>query len=199
MVKTSKNSIILLPIDIELARDLVYACSYYYSRLLLFILQMIFKTSVVLFAVWLIYLGHISTFSLLSGAVSVIFIILFVRYLAKSLELLCAFTIFPTIKLSWRFPVYFLWLIWQIALSSFAVARIVWQLKPSISPIVLSIKSGQKTDFDAALLANSITLTPGTVSVFQQDMTLYVHALTAQNGADITKGVMTQQVLGAVK
>ena len=198
-MNTSKNSIILLPNDIELAEDLVYVYKYYYFKLLLFILQMIFKSFATLLAVWLIYLGYISTFSLLSGIISVIFVILSVKYLVKSIELLCASKIFLTIRLSWRFPAYFLWLIWQIVLSSFTVARIVWQLKPSISPIVLPIKSEQKTDFGIALLTISITLTPGTVSIFQQGKTIYVHALTAQSAADIAEGTMTRKILGAIK
>ena len=115
------------------------------------------------------------------------------------MELRCGFKILPIINFSWYFPIYLLWLIWQITLSSFALVKIVWQIKPAISGSIVAVEIGKRTDFSLALLANSITLTPGTVSIFQQEKLLYVHSLTSQNAADLLEGTIQKKTLAAAK
>jgi multicomponent Na+:H+ antiporter subunit E len=76
---------------------------------------------------------------------------------------------------------YVVWLLGQIVKSNIAViARVVGQ-RSAIDPAMVSIKTKARTDLGKALFANSITLTPGTVTVDVDGDTLKVHALVREN------------------
>ncbi|MFM1549377.1 MAG: Na+/H+ antiporter subunit E [Lentisphaeria bacterium] len=79
----------------------------------------------------------------------------------------------------WRLAFYFLWMIWQIFLANIAVLRLA--LSPDamkkINPSIVHFKTGLKSDFAKFLLANSITLTPGTVTIKIMGDDFYVHAI----------------------
>ena len=77
---------------------------------------------------------------------------------------------------AWR---YWLWLSGEIIRANLAVTR--WILAPPapLRPRLFWIPSGQATDLARALYANSITLTPGTVTVDMSGDRLLVHALDA--------------------
>ncbi len=55
-----------------------------------------------------------------------------------------------------------------------------------ISPGIIRVKSGMKTDFSLMLLANSITLTPGTLSVGVDEETndLFIHKINLAPGEE---------------
>lgn len=93
----------------------------------------------------------------------------------------------------WR---YIPWLFWQIVLSNWDVMKRVWSLKPSISPVLVRVPYTTKTDLGTVVYANSITLTPGTVtiSVDTEKKEFLVHCLTEGAGEDLKKGGMEQQV-----
>ena len=57
-----------------------------------------------------------------------------------------------------------------------------------------SVKSTQKTDLGRVIFANSITLTPGTVSVDMLDDQIVVHALTDEAAAEDASGEMNRRV-----
>lgn len=80
---------------------------------------------------------------------------------------------------TWRLPIYWAWLAWQIALSCLHVARLV--ITPSrIAPRVLSVPVQQASDVGRVTYANSVTLTPGTVALVLKHSELRVHALDQQ-------------------
>ena len=60
---------------------------------------------------------------------------------------------------------YLPWLLWQIVLSNWDVAKRVWRLKPDIDPALGWTPYTMKSELVTAIYANSITLTPGTVTV----------------------------------
>ncbi len=85
---------------------------------------------------------------------------------------------------------YVFWLFLEIAKSSFAVSMIVWSRDIQISPTVISIITKQSRDWLKVLYANSITLTPGTITISLDRDTIIVHSLTSEGIKDLLSGVM---------
>lgn len=69
------------------------------------------------------------------------------------------------VKIALRAPLYLIWLTWQIILSNLDVARRVWSPRVNIDPALVRAPYKLKTELAIAIYANSITLTPGTVTV----------------------------------
>lgn len=72
---------------------------------------------------------------------------------------------------------YFFWLFREIVKANFVVVRTVLRPDMEISPTLLTVPAPQKTDLGKTMFANSITLTPGTVSMEMGDDGIVVHAL----------------------
>jgi multicomponent Na+:H+ antiporter subunit E len=72
---------------------------------------------------------------------------------------------------------YWLWLGGEIFKANLAVARAVLRIDLDLSPTLVRIPAPQRTDFGRAVFANSITLTPGTVTVEVDENEFLVHAL----------------------
>lgn len=75
---------------------------------------------------------------------------------------------------------YFAWLFVEIIKANIAVVRAVLSPDLAVSPTLTRIPTPQKTDIGKVMFANSITLTPGTVSVDIQDDHILVHALLSE-------------------
>jgi len=75
---------------------------------------------------------------------------------------------------------YFVWLFAEIVKANIAVVRAVLSPDMAVSPTLTRIPTPQKTDIGRVMFANSITLTPGTVSVDVQDDHILVHALLSE-------------------
>ena len=88
------------------------------------------------------------------------------------------------------------WLLWQIALSNIDVAKRVWSPKLPIDPEMVEIPYDLRTSIGLVTYANSITLTPGTVTVEvnEEKRTLLIHALTKEGVDDLRKGEMIEKV-----
>ncbi|MDP6037346.1 MAG: Na+/H+ antiporter subunit E, partial [Candidatus Latescibacteria bacterium] len=65
-----------------------------------------------------------------------------------------------------------------------------------ISPRVVRVVATQKTDLCRVIYANSITLTPGTVSLVLDGEEIVVHALTKEAADDVESGDMDRRVTG---
>jgi len=76
-----------------------------------------------------------------------------------------------------RFASYMLWLTWQIVLSNIAVLKLAFAPRSALQPQIIRYRTPLKTDFEKFLLANSITLTPGTVTIKILDDIFYIHAI----------------------
>lgn len=73
---------------------------------------------------------------------------------------------------------YWWWLFVEIGKANFIVARQALAIEPKLSPKLLKIVSPTRTNAGLATFANSITLTPGTVTVDLEPGYMIVHALT---------------------
>lgn len=90
---------------------------------------------------------------------------------------------------------YWLWLAKEVVKSSLDVARIVLTPSLPISPHVVTIKASCEHPVDQAILANSITLTPGTLALDVYKGEITVHALTKAGADELRQGEMDRRVL----
>ena len=89
---------------------------------------------------------------------------------------------------------YWPWLIWEIIKANIDVAAIIIKPKLPITPTMFNSPASQKTEVGQVTYANSITLTPGTISVGVADGIVEVHALTSQSADDVITGRMDKRV-----
>lgn len=132
-------------------------------------------TFLVMMSMWVILSGKFDAFHLSLGVISS----LIVAYLSS--DLLITTTTFKTLPGLWgRFLMYFPWLLWQIVLANIHVLKLVYHpdMMRRINPQMIHFKSKLKSDMALVTFANSITLTPGTITV---SLSLYgdytVHAI----------------------
>jgi len=84
---------------------------------------------------------------------------------------------------SFRFFIYIWWELWQIVLANFDVAYRVLHPKMPIDPCIIEFDTSLRSDLALVTLANSITLTPGTITIDIKDGKFWVHAI-AKKPAD---------------
>lgn len=89
---------------------------------------------------------------------------------------------------------YLPWLVWQIIKANLAVMACIMNPRLPISPTVVSLTPGQRTDLGRVIYANSITLTPGTVTLGVDRDSLEVHALTRAGARTLARGEMNRRV-----
>lgn len=87
-----------------------------------------------------------------------------------------------------RLPGYWLWLLKEIIVSSLEVAKLI--LKPSmpISPTVVVLTAENQTDVGQVIFGNSITLSPGTVTLDLHEGQILIHCLTSESAKELQKG-----------
>lgn len=85
------------------------------------------------------------------------------------------------------------WLIGEIVKANVAVIARVIGPKHAIDPAMVEVKSSATSNLGRALFANSITLTPGTVTVDVAGSTLKVHALVRENAGEDSFGDMDRR------
>jgi multicomponent Na+:H+ antiporter subunit E len=88
---------------------------------------------------------------------------------------------------------YWRWLLVEIFRSAIPVARHVLSPTLRISPRIVRLPTTQKTDLGRAILANSITLTPGTTSIHVLDKEIWFYALDEESAADTLSGEMDRR------
>ena len=94
---------------------------------------------------------------------------------------------------TWRLPAYWAWLVWQIVLANIDVAKAV--LDPRrVRQRVVQVPARQSRELTRVTYANSITLTPGTVSLRLEGNEIVVHALTEAGAEGVLSGEMGERV-----
>ncbi|MCX7981997.1 MAG: Na+/H+ antiporter subunit E [Syntrophales bacterium] len=94
-----------------------------------------------------------------------------------------------------RFLIYIPWLLWQIVLANIYMIYIVFhpRMRDIIFPHVVKFRSQLKGDLGLTTFANSITLTPGTITIAIDRETFYVHAIN-EKVAQSLPGEMEKRV-----
>jgi multicomponent Na+:H+ antiporter subunit E len=145
------------------------------------------------FGIWIIFSGQFDAFHLTLGILSSAFITFISSdflFLDRSRKLS------ERLKEACRFPGYFLWLLYQILLSNIHVLKLA--LSPrgmdEVEPSIIRIKTRLKTDFGRYVLANSITLTPGTITIDVQDDELLIHSISKHTAAGVKDDAMERRI-----
>ena len=94
---------------------------------------------------------------------------------------------------------YCFWLMKEIITSSISVCKIAWSRNLHIQPIVSPVKSIQKQESAIIIYANSITLTPGTVTLSMEGNVLLVHAIDVKFMDDLQEGDMDKKIQEIIK
>jgi multicomponent Na+:H+ antiporter subunit E len=141
-----------------------------------------------LFAFWLVLSGHYTPMLVAAGGVSAALCVLaMIRVRAVDAE-------GQPFELLWGAVTYFPWLIREIAKSAWAVTKIILHPSLPISPTMTIVRASQRTSVGVATYANSITLTPGTITVEVNGNELTVHALVGEGALDLEGGGMDRRV-----
>jgi len=130
---------------------------------------------VVLFTLWVIFNAKLN----LEIAVTGIFVTAFVyRFMCKYMgyHYRMDMQILRTLPATLR---YIAVLVWQVLVSNMEVSRFVLQNRVDIKPQFVFFKADLKTDTARVILAHSITLTPGTITVSEDDGVFGVHCLNS--------------------
>ena len=129
------------------------------------IILILFSFIVWLLLTWTLHLQHLIVGAILSILIGFIFGDLFGAEYKKVLQ--------PQ-RWFWSL-VYIPIFIWEMTKANFDVAyRVIWPTRP-IDPGIVKVKTRIKSDLGKTFLANSITLTPGTLTVDLKDDILYIH------------------------
>ncbi len=88
-------------------------------------------------------------------------------------------TIFPSPEMVWRYLKYFGSLVIEIIRCNLHVMHLILHPQEEIHPQLVTFRTNLKKDSHKVILANSITLTPGTITVGLQDDIIRVHGLDA--------------------
>jgi multicomponent Na+:H+ antiporter subunit E len=134
-----------------------------------------------LFGFWLLLSGMFDAFHVGAGLLCTAAVALLSRHL-QAIDLGVATRATRHLAtVPWlRLGRYFVWLLREIAIANWQVVRLVLDPKLPIDPAVVRFRTRLHTDLAKTIFANSITLTPGTITVDVVDGEFVVHALAAQ-------------------
>lgn len=123
-------------------------------------------------AIWLLLSGHYTPLLLSFGAASVILVV----YLAHRMDVADHEGV--PLYLGGRLLRYIPWLMKEVFVANIVVAKVILNPKLPISPIMVRFQGSQRTDMGRFIYANSITLTPGTITTGVDGNEFEIHALT---------------------
>ena len=146
-------------------------------------------TALIMFSFWIFLSGKFSFILLLSGVISS----LLVSYMSNDLLIGNGDMKLGFIR-TIRFIRFLPWLLWQIVLANIDLALRTLHPKMPINPILINIKNNLKTDLGMVILANSITLTPGTVTIDVNENEFLVHVISEKAAQSLISGEMQARV-----
>ena len=142
----------------------------------------------VLYGLWLVLSGHYTPFLLAIGVVCTAFAV------AVAMRMDVVDHEGHPIHLGFRIVLYWGWLTIQILVSALTVTRIVLSPRLRIDPVLETVPSSQTSDLGKVIFANSITLTPGTLTTSVTTDGIEVHALTRRGMDQLKEGDMDRRV-----
>ena len=152
--------------------------------------MLIVSLGLVLFSFWLVLSGHYTTLTITAGLASTLAVVALTKRMGALDKEGHPIALVPRGVLS-----YYPWLAKEIVLSAWTVAKIVLNPKLPISPTLVQVHSDQKTAVGTATYANSITLTPGTITARLRGHEFLVHALTREGAEELLEGEMNKRVV----
>jgi multicomponent Na+:H+ antiporter subunit E len=142
-----------------------------------------------LYLFWLLLSGFFTPFLMTAGAGCALLVVWFARRMD-----VVDHEGHP-IRLGPKALVYWIWLVKEIAKSGWSVSKIILSPQLPISPTLVRFKPSQTTDVGLVLHANSITLTPGTITIEAEAGEFLVHGLTRDGAEGCIDSDMDRRVL----
>lgn len=142
-----------------------------------------------LFILWLVWSGHYKPLLLTFGVLSCLGVVMLCRRLGildrEGLPL----------DLTWRTLRYVPWLAKEVVKSNLSLARLILSPRMPINPQIAELQASQKSDLGRVTYANSITLTPSTLTLdVTSDGIVTVHAISRESVDELREGEMDRRV-----
>ncbi|MGM0452422.1 MAG: Na+/H+ antiporter subunit E [Thermodesulfobacteriota bacterium] len=148
-------------------------------------------TFLICFVTWIILSGRFDLFHLVLGVIASLIVALI------SADIMFAAARFRSLPRMWTgFVCYLPWLLFQILMANLHILYLVFhpRMKQKINPRIITFQSRLKGDMALLIFANSITLTPGTVTVHVSVLGKYtVHAID-EKSSQALPGTMEEKV-----
>lgn len=141
-----------------------------------------------LYLFWLLLSGFFTAFLMSAGIGCALAIV----WLARRMDLVDAEGL--PIQLGIRTLLYWPWLLKEIVKSAWDVSKIIVHPKLPISPTLVRFAPSQKTNVGLVIHANSITLTPGTITIEAEPGAFLVHGLTRSSAQGVVNSEMDRRV-----
>ena len=149
-------------------------------------------TLLVLGVTWLLWSGIYTPLILVLGALSCLLVLVLAHRMGFFSRSIFSLHLLP------RLPQFWAWLLIEIVKANLAVAAVVLRPHKLLSPTVIDIHT-DSGPIGQTLLANAITLTPGTVTLDVDDGRLRVHCLTGAEADQLRSGEMCRRVAAVTK
>ena len=141
-----------------------------------------------LFGLWVLLSGKLDVFHLSVGFLGAA-LIAWVNTESRHLDE-------PPLPLA-RLVLYLPWLFWEIVKSSLNITKIILDPKLPINPRLIQYRTNLGSNPAVVLLGNSITLTPGTVTIEVSSNELVVHALDDESSSGLESRTMERKIAEA--
>ncbi|MHC4938527.1 MAG: Na+/H+ antiporter subunit E [Planctomycetota bacterium] len=145
--------------------------------------------------IWIVFSGKFDAFHLVLGALSLGVVLIFngaIRRLSPMHGGPAAREPFRTARAILYFP----WLCWQIVVSALYVTKLTLAGQRKIDPHLVRFRSEQPNEVAQVILGNSITLTPGTLTLEIEGDEYIIHALDQHSADGLLSGDMSRRVAG---
>ncbi|MCR5421275.1 MAG: Na+/H+ antiporter subunit E [Lachnospiraceae bacterium] len=146
-----------------------------------------------LFILWTIFNGRLTfettVIGLAVSAVIFLFMCKFMDYSVKKEKILY-------ILVPWMIKYFFI-LLTEIVKANFATSRLILDPKIEVEPRIVTFKTDLHYGFLKTVLANSITLTPGTITINVEDNEYTIHCLDMELATDIGDSVFVKELMKA--
>jgi len=146
------------------------------------------RTALSVAAIWLLLSGYYTGLILSLGVVSVLLVIWFLRRMDRVDG---EVGVLPTRP---RMLYYLAWLMWQVVLSNIDLVRRIWDPNLPIKPCWQRLDIKVNSTAAKTLYANSITLTPGTLTTDIKEGYFMVHSLSPEGIDELREGEMERQI-----
>ncbi len=130
-------------------------------------------TAIALAGLWLLMSGLFKPLILAFGAGSVLFVVFVMARMDRVDEDTLCWKLRPLAFLG-----YIAWLMWEIAKANWTVTKVILSPRLSLRQHLFVVPVTAETDVAQVSFANSITLTPGTITVETEPRNFLVHALS---------------------
>jgi multicomponent Na+:H+ antiporter subunit E len=138
---------------------------------------------------WLVLSGHFTPLLITLGAASVLLVLWFVRRMDR------VDTEIAMLRPSPGLLGYLAWLLWSVIKANVDLARRIWDPALPVHPVWERLETRVATAVHTTLYANSITLTPGTLTTDVGDGYFMIHAVTPEGLKELEEGEMERRIL----